>query len=62
MNERGAPSPILRSTFAAPAIIGAASLIGLVAALMGDGWMDALSWLGLGAPVVAVAWAVARRG
>lgn len=62
MSKHGAPSSILRSTFAVPALIGAASLVGLVAALVGDGWMDALSWLGLGAPVAAVAWAMARRG
>ena len=62
MSKRGMISPALRATFAMPALVGAASLFGLVAALVGDGWLDALSWLGLGAPVAAVAWAMRRRG
>ena len=51
-----------RSTFAIPALIAAASLIGLVAALTGDGWRDALAWIGLLVPVFAISWAIAARG
>lgn len=51
----------LQRTFALPALIAAASLVGLASALIGDGPYDALSWLGLGAPVVAFAWALALR-
>jgi hypothetical protein len=35
-----------------PLVIGVASAIGLVAALLGDGWLDALAWMGLGVPVI----------
>jgi uncharacterized membrane protein YjjP (DUF1212 family) len=44
-----------------PLVIAAASLAGLLSALLGDGWPDALSWLLLGGllVVMAEAW---RRG
>ncbi|MFP1681172.1 hypothetical protein ACLD0W_01605 [Alloalcanivorax sp. C16-1] len=59
----GAPRAVrgLRGIFAVPLLIALASLIGLVAALLGDGPMDALSWLGLGIPVAAVVWAMRTR-
>lgn len=47
--------------FAWPALIAAFSLIGLIAALVGDGVLDWLSWLGLIAPVAACLWAMMRR-
>lgn len=37
-----------RRIFAWPALIALLSLVGLFAALLGDGAWDALSWLGLG--------------
>jgi len=43
--------------FAWPALIGLLGALGLFAALLGDGWWDGLSWLGLGIP----AW-LAMRG
>jgi hypothetical protein len=43
--------------FAAPGIVGVVSLVGLVAALLGDGLYDAVSWLGLLIPLAVVAWA-----
>lgn len=46
-----------RSTWTLPVLIGLASLVGLVSALAGDGWPDALSWAALGVPVAATAWA-----
>lgn len=47
--------------FAMPLAIALLSLVGLVSALTGDGWRDALSWLGLGVPVLAVGWAMLAR-
>lgn len=40
-----APRPPVGSPFAAPAWIGAASIVGLVSALVGDGVFDMVSWL-----------------
>ncbi len=49
------------SIFLAPAAIALASLVGLVAALTGDGIRDALSWAALLVPVAVVAWAMRAR-
>lgn len=51
----------LRAIFAIPLLLAALSVVGLVSALTGDGWRDALSWLGLAAPVAALAWAMRAR-
>lgn len=51
----------LRAVFAMPLAIGLLSTIGLVSALTGDGSRDLISWLALGTPVVATAWAWYRR-
>jgi hypothetical protein len=61
MNTRRTASGQLWRTFAAPLVIALASAIGLVAALVGDGFADLLSWIGLGVPVAAVIWAMLRR-
>ena len=53
--------PLVRSTFALPALIAAASAIGLVVALAGDGWHDAVAWIGLAVPLAATAWAMRAR-
>ena len=45
----------LGQIFAAPAMIGVLSVIGLISALVGDGVWDALSWLALGVPVALCA-------
>lgn len=52
---------ILWRVFRWPLAIAAASLVGLVSALLGDGWRDAVSWLILGGLVALMteAW---RRG
>ena len=34
-----------------PIILATTSAVGLIAALLADGWADALSWVGLGLPV-----------
>ncbi len=52
----------LRAIFAAPIIIAALGVIGLVSALTGDGWRDVLSWGGLVVPIIVFGWAmIARR-
>ncbi|GAB3330736.1 hypothetical protein GCM10027299_35880 [Larkinella ripae] len=38
-----------------PLVLGGLSLIGLIAALVGDGFMDLLSWLTLGIPLAVIA-------
>ena len=35
-----------------PLLIGIISIVGLVSALVGDGWYDVLSWLCLGACIL----------
>ncbi|WP_296253787.1 hypothetical protein [Pseudomonas sp. UBA4194] len=47
--------------FAIPLVIGVIGGAGLFAALLGDGWWDALSWLGLGIPALLSAHALTRR-
>ena len=47
--------------FAIPLFIGITSIVGLLAALLGDGAYDAVSWLGLGIPVASVIYAYAKR-
>lgn len=51
----------LTAIFALPLLIGLVSVVGLVSALTGDGLRDAISWLGLAIPMVAVAWAMRVR-
>ena len=53
--------PSLRRTFAVPLVIGIASMIGLIAALLGDGINNLISWIGLAVPLIAIAWAWTRR-
>ena len=56
-----APKLPLGAIFAAPLAICVLSSVGLVSALTGDGWRDLLSWIGLGGPVLVVAWAMKAR-
>jgi hypothetical protein len=51
----------LRAIFARPIAIFLLGIFGLVSALTGDGWRDALSWIALVAPVAALAWAMRAR-
>jgi xanthosine utilization system XapX-like protein len=52
----------LKAIFAVPLIVAVLSLIGLVGALLGDGVWDWVGWLGLGACVAVLSWAlIARR-
>lgn len=51
-----------KAIFAIPVAVAILSLIGLVGALLGDGVWDWIGWLGLGACIAVMAWAlVARR-
>jgi hypothetical protein len=43
--------------FAVPLALAIVSVIGLVAALTGDGWRDWISWATLALPVAAFVWA-----
>jgi hypothetical protein len=47
--------------FAAPILIGVLSVVGLVAALVGDDWWDGVSWLTLAIPVLLYFFFVLRR-
>ncbi|UJJ30615.1 hypothetical protein [Halopseudomonas maritima] len=47
--------------FRAPLLLALLSIIGLVAALIGDGLLDVLSWLTLGSTLAVIAWYWSRR-
>lgn len=47
--------------FRIPMLLGIATAVGLVSALLGDGIWDALSWLTILAPILAVVWAWRRH-
>lgn len=51
-----------RPAYAVPVLVGLATVIGLAAALLGDGGYDALSWAGLGVPAAIGLWPLVRRG
>ncbi|MBJ7500440.1 MAG: hypothetical protein JHC57_11875 [Sphingopyxis sp.] len=51
----------LRAIFAVPLLLALASLVGLVVALTGDGWRDAISWALLAIPILAAGWAMRAR-
>lgn len=57
------PGPYsLKAIFAVPLIVGLLSLVGLVAALLGDGAWDAAGWITIGVSIVVLVWAlIARR-
>ena len=50
-----------RGVWTWPLLVGLGSTIGLLTALLGDGWLDALSWLLLGVPVAISVFAWTRR-
>ncbi|WP_138992229.1 hypothetical protein [Larkinella sp. C7] len=43
-----------------PLLLALVSLFGLIVALIGDGFMDFLSWVSLGIPLVVAGWFVNR--
>lgn len=54
MNDRRTSGQGTWRIFRWPLLIGIMSVVGLVSALVGDGWYDALSWVCLGACVVLI--------
>ncbi|CAM3794491.1 hypothetical protein CCOS865_00509 [Pseudomonas reidholzensis] len=50
-----------RRIFAWPALIAALGVVGLFAALLGDGGWDGLAWLALGVPAVLAIRGLWRR-
>ncbi len=55
------PPQSLRAIFILPVIIALFSLVGLVAALLADGFYDLLSWFGLAVPVAVIVWSLRWR-
>lgn len=51
----------LRQIFLAPLVVGLLSTVGLMAALVGDGIWDGVSWLSLLLPIVLYAGFLLRR-
>ncbi|MHC2465280.1 hypothetical protein [Bradyrhizobium embrapense] len=51
----------LTQIFAAPLVIAIVSTVGLISALVGDGWWDAVSWVALGLPVLLYLLFIWRR-
>jgi hypothetical protein len=51
----------LGQIFAAPVAVGVLSTVGLLSALIGDGWWDAVSWFSLALPVLLYLFFVVRR-
>lgn len=55
-SDRTRSNSNIRQTWQTPIIIALITLVGLIAALVGDGWHDALSWAALAVPVGLIAW------
>lgn len=53
-------APLLH-IFGIPLAIAAVSIVGLVAALVGDGPMNWVSWIGLMIPLLVIVWALRFR-
>ncbi|WP_420969047.1 hypothetical protein [Bradyrhizobium sp. B120] len=51
----------LSQIFAVPLVIAIVSTVGLISALVGDGWWDAVSWVALGLPVLLYLLFIWRR-
>ena len=55
------PHQTLRQIFAAPVVIGILSIVGLLAALVGDNVWDTVSWIGLAIPFALFVFFIYRR-
>ncbi len=55
-----APRQTLSQIFTWPLVIGVLSTVGLISALVGDGFWDAVSWLALLLPIVLYGWFLLR--
>src|SRR5690606_24298275 len=47
--------------FRGPLAIAVLSVVGLLAALVADGWMDVVSWVALAVPPLVIVWALSRQ-
>lgn len=47
--------------FGIPFAVGIITVVGLLSALIGDGWWDAVSWAALGLPVLLYLLFIGRR-
>ena len=62
MNSVKSKAALARApVFRVPLILGIASAVGLISALLADGVWDAVSWVTLAMPLLAVAWACRYR-
>ncbi|CAO3454414.1 hypothetical protein [Azospirillum argentinense] len=50
------------AVFGIPLAIALVTAVGLVAALLDDGVVDAVSWVALSVPVLTAAWSWRKRG
>lgn len=57
MNTRSTTQRI----YGAPLALAALTVIGLAAALLGDGFWDGVSWITLAAPIAVTAWYIRVR-
>lgn len=49
-----------RQIWGMPIVLAACSAVGLIAAFLGDGVWDMLSWFALAAPVIVIGWYLTR--
>lgn len=61
MTVVGKPRPLFRRLWGTPIVLAVLGLVGLVSALVGDGAMDAVSYVLLAVPLAVIVWAIARR-
>ena len=59
--SRGSRHHSLRAIFGPPLILFFTGLAGLIVALTGNGWRDAVAWAALTIPIVTVGWALRAR-
>lgn len=60
MHATPARDPYLRRVLGIPLLVAAATIFGLLAALLGQDLWHVLSWITLSIPIALVAWHVSR--
>lgn len=60
MNATPRPDPLFRRVFGVPLLLAFATVFGLLAALLGQGFWHLLSWITLSIPIAVVAWHASR--
>ena len=61
MNSPRAARRNLVQIFCVPLLVAVLSVVGLVSALVGDGWWDTMSWTALGIPALLYSVFIWRR-